>query len=153
MLDDPRDDTVLTTIAFAAVDDLMVLCHSEDNPSEAEWDRWIATERQGKHRALLVATRGGAPNSKQRARVAEVLGANAAPAPPVALLTDSVALRTLMTAFTWLLGHQHRMKAFPPDAVGEAVAWTAIAVRPERVRAVLERLHAALKAPATTSTT
>jgi hypothetical protein len=143
MLDDPQNDNVLTTMAFAAVDDLLVLCHSEDNPSEPEWDRWLATERLRKHRALLVVTRGGAPNSKQRARVAEVLGANAGPTPPVALLTNSTALRTLMTAFTWLLGHQHRMKAFSPEAVEDA-AWTAVEVRAERVRTAIRRLQAAL---------
>ncbi len=145
MPDDPRNDTVLTTMAFAAVDDLLVLCHSEDNPTEAEWDRWIATERLRKHRALLVITRGGAPNSKQRARVAEVLGANAGPTPPVALLTDSAVLRTLMTAFTWLLGRQHRMKAFSPEAIDDAVAWTAVDVRAERVRIAIRRLQAALE--------
>jgi hypothetical protein len=144
MLDDPQNDTVLTTMAFAAVDDLLILCHSEDNPSEAEWDRWIATERLRKHRALLVLTRGGSPNSRQRARVAELLGATAGPTPPVALLTDSTVLRTLMTAFTWLLGRQHRMKAFSPEAVEDAVAWTAVEIRPERVRITIRRLQAAL---------
>jgi hypothetical protein len=144
MVDDPRNETILTTMAFAAVGDLMVLFHTERDPSEAEWDRWIATERLRKHRALLILTRGGAPNSKQRARVADVLNAHAGPNPPVALLTDSTMLRAMMTAFTWLLRRQHRMKAFAPTAVEEAVAWTAVDVRPEDVLATAHRLETAL---------
>lgn len=144
MGDDPQNDTVLETIAFAAVDDLLVLCHSHAHPSDSEWDTWLETERQRKHRALLVVTQGGAPNARQRARVAEVLGEMAGPNPPVALVTDSGLNRLLMSAFTWLLGHHHRMKAFAPNAVSEAVEWTGAKAPPERVNAVIERLQTSL---------
>jgi hypothetical protein len=147
MLDDPRQDTVLETIAFAAVDDVIVLCHSKANPSDAEWDRWIPYERRGEHKVLLVVTLGGAPNSRQRARVAELLRAKGGSTPPVAILTDSAINRTLMTAFTWLLGRQHQMKAFDLTGVDEAIGWAGVKVRPERVRAVVGRLQAALARP------
>jgi hypothetical protein len=147
MVDHLRQDTVLETIAFATVEEVLVLCHSKANPSEAEWDVWIPNERRGEHRALLVVTLGGAPNSRQRARVADVIRAKGGAAPPVAILTDSAINRTLMTAFTWLLGRRHEMKAFDLAGVDEAIGWAGVKARPDRVRSAIARLQGALAKP------
>jgi hypothetical protein len=143
-LDDPRDDTVLETLAFTAVGGVLVLCHTSADPSDDEWETWIDRERRHEHRAILIATRGGAPNSRQRARVAEATGQKSGRRPPVALLTDSAVTRSVMTAFGWILGAHAPMKAFPTTALEEAVSWLAVTVRPETVRAVMARLQASL---------
>jgi len=55
-------------------------------------------------------------------------------------------------AFTWLLGRQHQMKPFSPEEIDEAVEWTQVRVRAERVRAVIARLQASLARSATPRT-
>jgi len=143
-LDEPQDDTVLESIAFASVDDLLVLCHSTVSPSDQEWETWIAREARGEHRGILISTEGGAPNSRQRSRVAEKTGKRAGVRPPVALLTDSAIIRSVMTAFAWILGSEQPMKAFPRTAIDEAVTWICPDLLPARVRPVVSRLHASL---------
>src|SRR6185312_1703741 len=98
------DDTVLTTLAFAAVGDLLVLCYTTAPPSDADWNVWIDREKRMEHRAILVSTEGGSPDARQRARVAQETDTKGAPRPPLALMTDSAAVRSVMTAFSWILG-------------------------------------------------
>jgi hypothetical protein len=143
-IDDPRDDTVLESIAFTAVDGLLVLCHSSASPSDEEWDVWIARQAPGEHRGILISTEGGAPNSRQRSRVAEKTSSRGGVRPPVALLTDSAIIRSVMTAFAWILGKDQLMKAFPRMAVAEAVEWLGADVPTAPVRAAVSRLHGAL---------
>lgn len=143
-VDDSSNDTVLDTIAFTAVDDLLVLCYLRASPSDAEWDVWLARERPMEHRALLVWTDGGAPNARQRARVASETGHGLATRPPVALLTDSMVIRSVMTAFTWVLGAAHPIKAFPREAIDAALEWLPVRPQPTRVRAAIARLNTAL---------
>jgi hypothetical protein len=143
-IDDPRDDTVLESIAFTGVEGLLVLCHSSASPSDEEWDAWIARESRGDHRGILISTEGGAPNSRQRSRVADKTGNRGSVRPPVALLTDSAIIRSVMTAFAWILGKDQPMKAFPRTALDEAVAWLGADVRPAPVRAAVSRLQVAL---------
>ncbi len=135
-------DTVLRTIAFAAVDEILVLVHSSADPSDAEWEAWIERERRRTHRALLISTAGGAPNSRQRARVAEATPYARGQRPPVALLTDSAVTRHVMTAFAWILGAEHPMRAFPRGAIVDAVAWLGAAPSVDRVKSTIQRLHA-----------
>jgi hypothetical protein len=142
--DDPSNDTVLDTIAFATVDDLLILCYLRASPSDAEWDVWLAREKHMTHRGLLVWTDGGAPNARQRARVAVETGQGLDARPPVALLTDSMVIRSVMTAFTWVLGAAHPIKAFPGESVDSALEWLGVQARPAPVRGALSRLSAAL---------
>jgi hypothetical protein len=142
--DDAHDDTVLSAIAFAAVGELLILCYSTASPSDAEWDVWIEREKRMAHRAVLVSTEGGSPNARQRARVAEATDTKGATRPPLALLTDSAAIRSIMTAFGWILGKHQPMKAFPRSALDEAMAWLGVPVPVDRVRPVVARLHASL---------
>lgn len=143
-VDASSNDTVLDTIAFTAVDELLILCYLQASPSDAEWDVWLARERRMEHRALLVWTDGGAPNARQRARVAAETGHGLAARPSVALLTDSVVIRSVMTAFTWVLGPAHPIKAFPREAVDQALQWLGVHAQPTRVRSAISRLNAAL---------
>jgi hypothetical protein len=144
MLDNPRNDTVLETLAFTAVGELLVLCHSKAHPSDAEWTTWVERERRREHKAILISTDGGAPNSRQRARVAESTPYASGRRPPVALLTDSAVARHVMTAFAWILGNSHSMRVFPRGDVADAVAWLGATSSLDHLRAAIERLHATL---------
>jgi hypothetical protein len=146
-LEPPPNDTVLRTLAFTAERDLLVLCHTSATPTDQEWETWLAREARHEHRGILIATEGGAPNSRQRARVAEATGGRGRVRPGVALLTDSAFIRSVMTAFAWILGQQHPMKAFPRTAIDEAVVWLGVKAEPARARAAVARLRAALAQP------
>jgi hypothetical protein len=137
-------DTVLGTLAFAKVGDLIVLCHSSRDPSDAEWEQWLTREGRREHRALLISTDGGKPNSRQRARVKEATSYPDGQRPPVALLTDSAVARHVMTAFVWLFGESSRVKVFPRAGIVEAAAWLGADGSLAPLRAALQRLHAAL---------
>jgi hypothetical protein len=141
-MDDLRDASVLQTIAFASLGDLLLLCHTATAPRDDEWNAWVERAQRLQHRAMLISSRGGSPNSAQRARVAQIGGSD--PRPPVALLTDSSVLRGLITAFTWLLGPEQRIKAFSPTATADAMRWLAIDVPPASVEAALAHLFHAL---------
>ena len=141
---DTSHDTVLDTIAFTEVDELLILCYLRDSPSDAEWSVWLERSKPMKHRALLISTEGGAPNARQRARVATEIGQGVAQRPPVALLTDSLVIRSVMTAFSWVLGSAHPIRAFPREGVDTALEWLGVQTRSVRVRAAIARLNAAL---------
>ncbi len=143
----PPRDTVLRTLAFTAEEDILVLCHTSAPPSDQEWEAWLAREVRAEHKGLLIVTDGGAPNSRQRARVAEATSSRGVRRPGVALLTDSAFIRSVMTAFAWILGQEHPMKAFPPTAIDEAVVWLRVRAQPPRVREAVARLRTALALP------
>lgn len=139
-----ESDTVLPSLAFAAVGELLVLCYGPGDPSDADFDVWLVRERRMEHRALLIHTAGGSPNAKQRARVAETVGPRGALRPPVVLLSDSLAARTIMTAFTWLLGSAHPMRAFPPDALPDALVWLGVGTTAPTTREAIARLQSGI---------
>jgi hypothetical protein len=83
------------TICVDVIEDVVVVMHSEECPSEEEWNGCMATAEATNRRSpsgvrVLVATLGGRPNSRQRASYAERLGRC-----PVAVITDSAAVRTV----------------------------------------------------------
>jgi hypothetical protein len=142
-LNDAQHDVVLKTMAFTLVGDVLLVCHSAAPPSDAEWNQWVQRGAKNEHRGSLAITAGGAPNSAQRARTAQVVASIEQP-PPFVLLTDSTLMRSVMTAFTWLLGGKQRMKALAPSELEEALSWMGVGVRPERVREAIARLQAGL---------
>lgn len=144
-VEDSRGDVVLRSMAFTVVGDLLVLCHSKAPPSDEEWEEWIERGRRGAHSGVLVSSAGGAPNSAQRARLSQMVNVMDAP-PPFVLLTESAMVRSVLTAFSWLLTSKQKLKALPPSAVGEAIAWLGVSVPEARVQEALVRLRGALDA-------
>lgn len=61
------------TLTFAVVDDILVVVHAAEPPSDVEWDRLLdaAFALQGTHEAArtLVSSEGGAPTTAQRHRM------------------------------------------------------------------------------------
>jgi hypothetical protein len=144
-VEDSRSDIVLRSMAFTVVGDLLLLCHSKAPPGDEEWDEWIERGRRGVHRGVLVSSAGGAPNSAQRARLSQMVNVMEAP-PPFVLLTDSAMVRSVLTAFSWLLSSKQKLKALPPGEVAEALSWLGVSASPPRVHEALARLRGALEA-------
>ena len=143
MAEDGRRDVVLQSMAFALVGDLLIACHSDAPPADSEWDKWIERGRTGDHVGILVSSEGGAPNSAQRARLSKMVATKAEP-PPFVLLTRSALLRSVLTAFSWLLPSKQRLRALPPDALAEALSWLGVSIPAQHVSDTITRLRGAL---------
>ena len=92
-------DLVFETLVEAR---LVVSCQTKFNPSDAEWDRWLRAVRHLEHQVnaprLLVVTDGGHPTKPQIERMRAENKNN----PRTAIVSDSVALRFLGSALTFL---------------------------------------------------
>lgn len=92
-------DLVFETVVEAR---LVVSCQTKFNPSDAEWDRWLSAVRHVEHRVhslrLLVVTAGGHPTKPQVERMRAANKKN----PPTAIVSDSLALRFLGSALTFV---------------------------------------------------
>lgn len=141
---EPAAERMLKTLAYVRLDDLLVMHLSRSTPSEEDWSEWIARSLKVDYRGILIATAGGAPNSAQRARLADAVNKLPERLPPTVLLTDSALMRSVMTAFSWLFGREQRMKALPPAALAEALRWMEIEVPLERVQSALQRISGGL---------
>lgn len=105
---------------------ILVAVHTSVAPSEAEWSSWVALlDEHGKRVAEdlwrmpnLVITDGGAPSTAQRT-VVNMLIAQGKTMPPVAVVTDSLVVRTLLRAFSVF---NPRMRGFAPGAFAGAVS-------------------------------
>jgi hypothetical protein len=88
---------------------ILVIVHGRSTPSREDWDQVcrVLREHHGSARAQLVLTRGGVPDAAQRKRALAELPPGFVPK-PVAVLTDSAAVRAVMTALNWLLNDNHR---------------------------------------------
>jgi hypothetical protein len=137
---EPSAERILKTLGYVLLDDLLVMHVSRSTPSEEDWSEWIARSTKVDYRALLIATSGGSPNSAQRARLADAINKLGRPLPSTVLLTDSALMRSVMTAFSWLLGRDQRMKALPPSALAEALHWLDNEAAPGLVQAALRRI-------------
>lgn len=123
---------------------VLILAHSKDAPSAAEWDEYVASARQWRCdiRALLVLSDGGGPNASQRAALDEALGLENHTA-KTAVVTVSMMARGIVTAIGWF---SKGIKAFSTNQISAALDYLeipkadqdAVLVEVKRVR---ERLN------------
>ena len=100
------------------VGDVLVFVHTNDAPSDPEWEKALELLRNRASSSglrTLVYTAGGAPNAAQRARLNAVIGATK---PPIAVLTSSPIARAAGTAISWF---NPMFKVFGPDDVDNAL--------------------------------
>lgn len=110
---------------------------SSDAPTDAEWERWIALlrARSGRDCRVFVEPRGG-PTPRQRR---ELAAATKDEDVRFAVLTDSMVVRGIVTALSWL-GVPHH--AFALHQHLEAAAYLELTKDElERVEAELPRLR------------
>jgi hypothetical protein len=109
-----KSDLVFEVIREAR---LVVSCQTKFNPSDSEWDVWLSAasdvERQHGRLKLLVVTEGGHPTKAQLERLKAVNKSN----PPTAIVSNSLALRFLGTALTFI---NPTIRCFSPAQLDEA---------------------------------
>lgn len=91
------------TLCVTACDDLVVVVHGAEAPSDGEWSELLRQGVKLRPRALLVFTPPGCPgpSAKQRGAAAATwleLGYQA----PIALITESRLLRGALLAIQWI---------------------------------------------------
>lgn len=104
---------------------VLVAVHTKQAPTDAEWNAWLALleqvgEEVGQDLARLpnlVVTDGGAPSTAQRTAV-NMLVAQGKTLPPVAVVTDSLFVRTVLRGLTIF---NPGTKAFAPAELGRAL--------------------------------
>ncbi len=108
-----------SNMVFEAVGRTLVVVHNKDFPSDAEWDAYLDALRahisEYADRRSLVVTEGGAPSSKQRTRMTELVSDHAA---PTAVLTSSPAVMATVGALNL---RNAAIRAFPPDGLDAAL--------------------------------
>src|SRR5262245_14002748 len=96
----PERPSMLWTYA----DGVLVVVHTAQVPTDDAWNAHCALiERVRRElRAVVVYADGGGPSSKQRQEMRRALqGA----IPPVAILTNSVLVRGIVTSLNWFLSN------------------------------------------------
>lgn len=136
----------MKTLLFERVHDLLILVHSAANPSEEEWNVYVRFVQETQLSsspvaALLVYTRGGAPNAGQRKAV---LSAADSTHCLTGVCTDSAIARGVLTAMSWL--NKQPMYAFKLEEVDLALQMLEVPFEHRAAaKAVLTRLHAQLE--------
>jgi hypothetical protein len=98
------------------------------SPGVEEWDAYLAMASEGMKAAggvarfkQLIVTDGGGPNAAQRKAVMELASRYGDPAAmKIAVVSNSVGVRGIVTAFNWLGAP---LRAFSPTQLGEAFAY------------------------------
>ena len=106
-----------STMLHTCVCRTLVVAHSEQSPTDDEWGAWIARMGQLDYDCVLIATRGGAPNAKQRTQTNDFWQDKTKP--KMAVLSDSPAVRGALFAFYYLF--KGTMKPFPANHAGQAL--------------------------------
>jgi hypothetical protein len=151
---DFRGDVVLDTLAYTLVGRLLVQCRHTMPPSDVDWDRWIVQSCQPDHDGVFVtgAKNTSVPSAIQRMRLMNALNAGGHRHVPVAVVVPSGVHRAVFKVFQWLGGDRAAfMRAFPPEALDEALAWLGVNVARKDVQNAVARLQSALARPGVTA--
>ena len=117
----------MTNVAFQIVRGVGVVVTNTNDPDKAEWDGYLAMATTGMKTARsvarfkqLVISDGGGPNAAQRKAWVE-LGKQFGSVSDmrVAIVSNSIAVRGIVTAFHWLGAPQ---RSFSPDQLEGAFA-------------------------------
>jgi hypothetical protein len=118
-----------------------VVVHGRRSPTDLEWASYLNETRDDGGRpdfCIVVLSRGGSPDGKQRTLLANSV-AKGARKPPVALLTDSAIVRGVITAMNIF---NPQMKAFAtPDLDGAALYLGLTRAERERLEEALVELE------------
>lgn len=138
------ESAVLTQWAYARVGQTLVLCtQGYSGPPESDLDGWIARVAQRDYSRILAHSLGGAPSTRQRAKLAAFWKTKADGAPPFALLTDSLAVRAALTAYFWLT-NEHHQQAFACKELERALRWLGETAPVDLFERTIADLHAAI---------
>jgi len=134
----------METMAWRNEGRIFIVVHTERSPSNLEWARNL-NEFRAQTPAdvrVIVYSRGGGPDGRQRAALNELLKVRQVPA---AILTRSPLVRAVGTAISWF---NRSMKMFAYDAHDEAFAFLGFTGdERERAIALRQELEARLGLP------
>lgn len=139
--------TVLSSWAFSRVGQTLILMmYGAKGASEEEFTCWLRRLDVRDFTHILIYSQGSSLTAKQRSRIADYWNNDPRPTPRVALMTNSLAERAILTAIGWLL----RTQKEPPRAFGHAdldaaVYWLGDEVSPMVFADEIARLQAALR--------
>lgn len=125
---------------------LIVAVHDEQNPSDSDWDAYVALVQEslseGSYfRGVLVTSLGGAPNAGQRKALQTVADSKVY---RTCICTDSVVARGVIIAINWLFSTP--MHALPYNDLDRALAILEVPLGERSViKAAVVRLQAALR--------
>jgi hypothetical protein len=103
------------TMVYKLVGQVLVTLHTEKSPDDQEWEPYFrfSTTLPPTCRRMLVISRGGGPNAKQRKYVNEAYTKDVKMT--VAVVNDSTMVRGIVTALGWFNSH---IKPFPYTDTG-----------------------------------
>jgi hypothetical protein len=116
----------MKTMAFKLVDNVFVVVHTNQTPSEAEWNAYVeavvAASMQRTDAGILrylIFTAGGGPNAGQRKASNDALQrVNALRNSAAAVISASPAVRGIVTVFSWF---NINIKSFSPAQTEDAL--------------------------------
>ena len=123
------------------IGDVIVVVGAVGSPADTEWDAHVAEvteiyQRRGSVR-ILVSSDGGGPTAAQRARLGKAVAAKNVRS---AVLTTSVVIRGVVTAFSWF---QPGFRAFAPSDFARAATHLELSpIEAEQALALLDQLRA-----------
>jgi hypothetical protein len=102
----------------------MLLVHGLEAPTAEEWNEYLKliVDSRALVTQVVVHTDGGGPNPKQRDEVQSLYNTYKPAAPPVAVLSNSVMARGIVTAISWRYGRE-KIRAFAPAELDAALSW------------------------------
>lgn len=111
--------TSAAAFAYEYVQGVFVCVNGTAPPSDEEWEAHCQDVERERNtiRGCLIYTAGGGPSSGQRQTLRDAFHETAMP--PMSILTNSAAVRGIMTAISWFAGD--RLKAFDPSDLNGAL--------------------------------
>jgi hypothetical protein len=118
--------------------DVAIVVHTEQPPSDGEWDGWIevCAKRTPNRLGFLIFSDGGGPSSVQRSKLSKIPELKMIPS---AVVTSSAIGRGIVTAIAWL---GTKVRAFAPANVRDALDYLKV---PEELRSGVLREVASLR--------
>ncbi len=130
------------TMAVKVVDRLFLVAYGTADPTDEEWDAYLdLVKHDGIERTMqLIYTDGGEPSAPQRQVLNELLRGRSV---PVAVVSGSIRVRATVTALSWF---NRKIRAFPPSALRDAIAYLEIPIsRTDLIEHELRQLRLDLK--------
>ena len=127
------------SIRYRTLGCLFLVVHSRDEASDPEWDAYMLDLRQHRQRVgdsfqMMVYALGGQPTASQRARLTRALDGQAV---PLAVLSESIKVRGVVTALSWF---NARIRFFKPGQFDDAVRFLPAPLDPDAVRSAVRSL-------------
>jgi hypothetical protein len=138
----------MPNIAYGRVGGIAVMVGGRENPSDEEWDRYIdfleGMKTPGPLARTLAVSAGGAPTSKQRARLEQRIGEERKGS-KLAVVTGSTFARGVLNS--WAVVHPG-YRAFAPEKIADAMRFLDVPAAVEsEVEAMVAKLQADLGSP------